>query len=191
METTVELKIVQIPSDKNSHIEQKGVPLINVGPGGISKDQCKDFEEELGHIPNLQTEDLNNPKTFSWAHRSLARVIVTDSWVDGWNGEYMMYYCVEAEAKLPPNGHVDRILEPSAKSRGPRNGPSVVYGDVFVFKKGLESKEPESKKPESKGSEESERAKYLDIDLDFVGYANGFELADVILRKLLWASSKW
>lgn len=186
METATKLTVLRIPSDKASLISLEQVPLINIGLGGISKEECRDFEQDLGHIPNLQLEDAKNPRTFSWAHRTLVRVKVANAMIDAWNAEYMMCMCLEAEASLPANEHVRRILKPSDNSRVSQMGPSVVYGDLFVFRTELEPN-----KPESKGLEEPERAKYFDMDRDFAEYANGGLLADTILRKLLFCSPNW
>lgn len=174
------LKVVRIPIH-GSTLYLEDVPLVEVGPGGISKDECKDFEKKLGHIPDMRS--YNGSKHFSWAHRSLVGTSaksVPKDWDEDlnttWKRDYMMYLCVEAGAGLPRNEYLNKALldDGASGARMIRKNP-IVYGDAFVFKK----------EPNLQGPEVFERAEYTQIDRDFVDSAKGGFRAKGILQELL------
>ncbi|CAD6593712.1 MAG: hypothetical protein ASARMPREDX12_007482 [Alectoria sarmentosa] len=180
MESATNLKVVRIPYNVSeaSPICLTNIPLIAAGSEGLNKGQYKDFEKELGRIPNMQL--FNDPQTFSWADRSLSQVSNVRMGI-GAKADYMMYVCRKEGGRLPPNEYVQKTLRGSfEKGRGTSTDPSVVYGDAFIFKK----------EPELEGSEKSEGARYIDMHKGFVKSAQGAYLAKGILEKLLISPPK-
>ncbi|CAD6570814.1 MAG: hypothetical protein ASARMPRED_003950 [Alectoria sarmentosa] len=175
MESATDLKVVRIPYNVSeaSPICLTNIPLIATGSEGLSKGECKEFEKQLGSIPNMQL--FNDPQTFSWADRSLSQVSNVRMGV-GATADYMMYVCRKEGGRLPPNEYMQKTPQESfEKGRGTSTDPSVVYGDAFIFKK----------EPESKGSDKSEGARYIVMDKGFVKSAQDAYFAKGILEKLL------
>lgn len=177
------LKVVRIPFYGSTlHLEE--VPLVDVGPGGISKDECKDFEKKLGHIPDLRS--YNDSKSFNWAHRFLVGSLannVPKFWDDTqdttWKRDYMLYLCVDPRAGFPRNQYLQQILGDTSKDRLTR-APLIAYGDAFVFRK----------EPKLHSVDVFERAGYTHMDQVFVNSAEHELRAKAILRFLLTGSTE-
>ena len=174
-----DLEVIRIPIKGLPRPEK--VPLVEVGPGGISTDECKDFEIKLGHIPDLRSYEKQ--KHFSWTYRSLVGTLakkVPEGWGGTWKRDHMLYLCVDARAGLPQNEYLMKVVDISNKGRVTSPAP-IVYGDAFVFKK----------EPKLQGPGVSERAEYTHMDQDFVDSAKctgGF--AQAILQGLLRISTE-
>ena len=173
MATTTNLKILRLPCN-SSRISLTNIPLIDIGSAGISEDDCIDFEKELEHIPNMKS--LNQPISFSWAHRHLIGRTNKDVGDESLKADYMMYMCVDKSSGLPRNDRVEWIVN-SKNGRITWSAPIKVYGDAFVFRK----------KTEPNGLGESKRANYVDMDQDF---GHGGSFADCILQYLLMYPEK-
>ena len=197
-----DLEVVRIPVS-GFPIRLEKFPLVDVGPGGINEDKCKDFERKLGHVPDLRS--YTNPKDFSWTHRSLVGIsakTIPEYWDEdektAWKRDYMMYLCVDKGAGLPRNKYLHSILDDTSGGRGARQHLDV-YGDVFVFKKEPELETPVSeraedghmdqisvkKEPELKGPDVFERAEYVHMDQEFVDSAKYTFRGKVIIGHLL------
>ena len=175
-----DLEVVCIPI-KGSPMRPEKVPLVKVGPGGISKDECKEFEKELGHLPDLRAYEKF--RHFSWTYRSLVGILAKNlpgEWGGTWKRDYMLYLCVDERAGLPRNEYLEEVLDDSSGERGTRPAP-IVYGDAFVFKK----------EPKLQGPDVSERAEYAHMDQDLVDSVryNGFR-AQAVLERLLRVSTE-
>lgn len=154
------LEVIRIPI-KGFPRRPEQVPLVEVGPGGISTDECKEFEIKLGHIPDLKS--YKKLEHFSWDYRSLVGTLaknVPGEWGGTWKRDYMLYLCVDARAGLPRNEYLKEVLDASSGGRGTRPAP-IVYGEAFVFKK----------EPKLQGPDVFERAGYTHMDQDFVDSA--------------------
>lgn len=206
-----DLEVVRIPFS-GFPIRLEKIPLVDVSPGGINKDEFKDFERKLGHIPDLRSH--TNPKDFSWAHRSLVGISATnvpESWAedkDGrkttWKRDYMMYLCVDKGAGLPQNKYLHKRLDETKEGRGARQDLDV-YGDAFVFKKKPKSKGPDvseraesthmdehfvKEEPSLKSPDMLERAEYIHMDQEFVDSAKYAFQGKIILENLLRVSTE-
>ncbi len=148
-----------------SHLYLTRIPLTEIGPGGIKKNKCNKFEKELEHIPNMKSLDDN--KTFSWAKRRLVGLSNIDKDDSAWKADYMMYMCLNKRSGPPQNMFLTRFVEID-------KNPIKVYGDAFVF----------AMECQPKGSEH-ERAKYVDMDKEFVQSVGRGHGAWTTLRKLL------
>ena len=173
MATTTNLKILRLPCN-SSRTSLTNIPLLDIGPAGTSEDDCIYFEKELEQIPNMKS--LNEPTSFSWAHRHLIGRTNKDVGYESLKADYMMYMCVDESSGLPRNDRVERIVN-SKKGRITWSAPIKVYGDAFVFRK----------KTESNGLRESKRANYVDMDQNFL---HGGYFADCILQYLLMYPEK-
>lgn len=157
------------------------IPLINIGPEGINKDECNDLEKQLLHIPDVRS--LNSMKHFSWAYRKLVAFTKNDACHGPLNGDYMMYLCLDERSELPHNDYLEELVE---LGRGPLipTVPFKVYGDAFVFR--MESK--------SKNVDERRPAIYVHMDDGFVDSATSREpvgaWAFCLLRMLLLCPHK-
>ena len=166
------LKVVRIPYNATdaSHLNLTRIPLTEIGPGGIKKNKCNKFEKELEHIPNMKS--LDDDRTFSWAKRHLVGLSNIESYPSAWKADYMMYMYLNKRSGLPQNMFLTRFVEIDKK-------PIKVYGDAFVF--GMEC--------QPKGSEH-ERAKYVDMDAEFIQSVGRGHGAWTTLRKLLGRPSR-
>lgn len=120
------------------------IPLINIGPEGINKDECNDLEKQLLHIPDVRS--LNSMKHFSWAYRKLVAFTKNDACHGPLNGDYMMYLCLDERSELPHNDYLEELVE---LGRGPLipTVPFKVYGDAFVFRMESKSKNVDERQP--------------------------------------------
>lgn len=145
-------------------MELTTIPLINVGAGGIHKDECKDdkckaLEKELEH-----TLDMNSLKktkaVFNPAHRHLLiGQPYKSAGHNSWSADYIMYTCLKDEAGLPRNKHLKELTKDLAsKGRATLMEEIKVYGDAFVFKR----------KSKSQGPDELQPAEYIDMDASFI-----------------------
>ncbi|KAF6231584.1 hypothetical protein HO173_010116 [Letharia columbiana] len=180
MATTIDLKVVHISYAPGiDPLSLMKMPLANIGSGDISEDECNGFEKQLEHIPNLKSH--SDPKTFSWAHRSLFE-IGNEKVAYGIGKEpmiYMVYMCRDANAGLPHNQYLeDMVRDVYDHPRATLMPPIKVYGDAYVF----------MRKPYSKEPDESQRATYVDMDKGFVVDATHGVRAQVMLRNLLMYS---
>lgn len=177
MPTTIKLQVVRIPYD-GSPMKLTTVPLINVGAGGIHKDECEDdtcktLEKELEHT--LDMNSLNNPKAvFSPAHRHL---LIGQPYKSAghpsWSADYIMYTCLKDEAGLPQNKYLKELTKDLAsKGRATLMEEIKVYGDAFVFKM----------KSKSQGPAEPQPAEFIDMDASFI---LSTQASNPILLKLL------
>ena len=176
MATITNLKILRLPCN-TARSYLMDIPLVEIGLADISGDECNDFEKELEHLPNMKS--LNQPASFSWAHRHLIGRTNKDVGDELLKADYMMYMCVDGSSGLPRNDRVERIVN-SVKGRITWSAPIKVYGDALVFRK----------ETEPSGFGESKRANYVDMDQDFL---NGGAFAECILRYLLMypAEGEW
>ena len=158
------------------------IPLINIGPGGINKDECNALEKPLLHLPDVKS--LDSPKSFRWAYRRLLRFTKNDVRHGRLNCDYMMYLCLDAGSELPHNDYLEELVK---LGRGPDipTVPFKVYGDAFVFR--MESK--------SEGSDERGPAKYVHLDGSFVDSAMSRGTVETwafcLLRMLLMCPNEW
>lgn len=174
------LLVARIPCNASVHyrkarpVRLEETPLINIGPGGISENECVDLEKTLGHIPDMRKFD--DPKTFSWAKRSLVGLTIPSP-LDGVKFDYMMCMCQDQAAGLPHNEYLEGIFKETMKTgRGTLMAPRTVFGDAFVFRM----------QPKSNALDKSERARYISMDTDFVESAKYESYAkDVVLAMLL------
>ena len=174
MAKTTDLQIVRIPYD-GSPKQLTTIPLVDVGPGGMSADECKDIEKELEHIPDIKSPASSSSSSFSWTHR---RLLIGQSFTsaasESWSAVYLIYMSRESGAGLAPNGYLNELMRDlDQKGRMTAMEEFEAYGDAFVFRMKAKTK---------KGSgEEGTRAEYVDMPGEFV--SDG--MADVILRRLL------
>ena len=152
-----DLQILRVPCNGSSMSLTK-VPLINIGSGGIKKDDCNDWEKQLQHLPNVKSFD--SVKSFSWTYRKLVGLTKNDVGHEPLNGDYMMYMCLDLRSGFPHNDYLEELAN---LGRGPwmPTVPLKVYGDPFVFKMRSESRESEEYRP----------AMYLHMDSGFVDSA--------------------
>ena len=172
MATNTNLTVLHIPCDADHLYSFIKIPLVDVGPAGIGKEECNDFEKELQHIPNMKS--LGKPKSFSWSHRHLIGRSEKNSPNESLNGDYMMYLCVDDQSGLPHNKTLERLVNVS-KGRATWSVPISVYGDAFVFRMASTSS----------GLAGSKGAKYIDMKENFRG-----AFADSILQYLLMYPGK-
>lgn len=176
MKIPTKLMVVRIPCEKDSPLCLTELSLTDVGSEGTSKEEWKELEKKLGRVPDVQSH--NDPKNFSWAHRSFVGFSAEslDNWRDSCRKHYMMYVCVDAGACLPPNEYLNQVRKEASETGKHALPPMPVYGDAFIFKK----------EPKSAGGDESERARYIDMGEEFVYKGRVYcHYAKVVLRKLL------
>lgn len=114
------IEVVHIPINGKSRPKIINVPLID-NPGNALNTYTAEREWELQHIPDLRSYSA----TFNWRFRFLVDANMKfegSAILDGWEGMYYAYRCVESGAGLPVNEH----FEPVRKVQP--------YGDVFVFR---------------------------------------------------------
>lgn len=116
-------------TDASIHLDK--IKLIEVGPGGIDKDECFDIEEKLERIPNMK---LLDGSSFSWTHRSLSYFVNSTVGPKTWKAHYIMYVCLDKEAGLPENKHLGEVLKWNWDGLESEWALKAVYGDAFVFK---------------------------------------------------------
>ena len=173
-------EVLRIPCHDSPMFLMK-LPLINIGPGGINKDECNDLEKQLLRIPNVKA--LDNSEPFRWANRKLVNFTKNDARHGRLNGDYMMYMCLDEDSKLPHNRYLEELVR---LGRGPKipTVPFNVYGDAFVFRMESKSKEANDRGP----------ATYVDMDSDFIDSALSREpvgtWAYCLLRMLLLCPHK-
>ena len=130
MSATHELDLVHLPCD-DSPINMKNVALVDIDPGEFDKDNYKDLEKKLRHIPDVQSF-----QKFGWAHRTLA-VLSKENLGKGvgrWpEANYLLYVCMDEEGGLDPNLRVQEIVTAYGGKGAPRLFPTKPYGDAFVF----------------------------------------------------------
>ena len=154
------------------YIDFKTVPLVEIGDGGISADECKKIEKSLEHIPDIKSL-LSKPTdpSFSWPHRRLLigkKFPIAAS--NAWKGVYMIYLCRESEAGLAPNERLNEVMRDlETKGRATAREQFEAYGDAFVFR--MKSKEPETET----------RAEYMDMTREF----DSGSMPNFVLRRLL------
>lgn len=174
MRSEPELQVVRIPCD-GSPMKLTTIPLIAIGDKKMPESACVDFETTIEHIPAMKSVD--KPKRFSWAHRKLVGPVNNKVGLLPWQADYMMYLCLDERSGLPHNEELERLVRLGRGPAYPTMEPFDVYGDAFVFRM-----EPQSKK--------SKRARYIDMDRDFIEAVKGLEIrygnwAFATLRKLL------
>ena len=172
MAINTNLIVLHIPCDADHLYSFMKIPLVDVGPTGIGKEECNDFEKELERIPDMKP--LDKPKSFSWAYRHLIGRSEKKCLNESLNGDYMMYLCVEEQSGLPHNKILERLVNDS-KGRATWSDPISVYGDAFVFRK----------ESSPNGLAGSKGAKYIDMEGNFRG-----AFADSILQYLLMYPGK-
>ncbi len=100
MEPLTNLIVVHIPRN-NAPPCLASIPLIDIDPEGIDKENYDDFEKKLGRIP-----DLKSHEGFRWAHRSLVSKCLGFGVGGTWEAVYMMYVCLDESAGLPRNEYL-------------------------------------------------------------------------------------
>ena len=152
MALSVDMQVLCI--NCNDCIFLTDIPLIPIGFGGINKGECNDLENELQHIPNMKSLDGFN---FRWAYRKLVSFTKYDVGEERWNGDYLMYMCVDERSQLPHNDILEDLMSLKREPGIPTHSFKV-YGDAFVFR--MESR--------LRGSDERWPAKYLHMDEGFI-----------------------
>lgn len=125
-------------------------------------------------------QEFDDPKTFSWAKRSLVGLPILRLEDDA-KVEYMMYMCQDHEANLPHNEYLENLFKVCySKGRSALMAPRTIFGDAFVF----------MMEPKSDQFDKSQRARYIDMDKGFVDSAIDSCWAKSVLEKLLMYPAK-
>lgn len=152
------------------------IPLVDIGTGGISADECKYFEKSFEHIPNIKSlldgPTASSSYSFSWAHRRLLIEQPYKSIASAKSSEvYLIYMSRESETGLAPNEYLNKLVgELSLSCRARMREEFEAYGDAFVFRMKVNGL--------SGG-----RAEYVDMPKTFIPGPNG--VADIVLRWLV------
>lgn len=167
METLNRLEVVRIPCNEHLYpLHLTSLKLLEIGTTETSDTVFKKVEKDLGHIPDVGPYITTTVSTFSWTHRSLAKLSARKE--SGYRGtpvaDYMMYLCLDEKSKLPRNRGIEKLSHFSKVT---------VYGDAFVFKMA------------HNGFDELGRARYIHMDEFFVESARTGVHAGRDLRRLL------